>query len=44
LNPAKGIFDDDNAFNDLLNVMSAVSMADQINPVRRLSKNIALLL
>ena len=42
LNPAKGIFDDDNAFNDLLNVMSAVSMADQINPVRRLSKNIAL--
>ena len=42
LNPGKGIFDDDNAFNDLLNVMSAVSMADQINPVRRLSKNIAL--
>lgn len=42
LNPGKGIFDDDNAFNDLLNVMSAVSMADQINPVRRLSKNIAI--
>lgn len=42
LNPGKGIFDDDNSFNDLLNVMSAVSMADQINPVRRLSKNIAI--
>lgn len=42
LNPAKGIFDDDNPFNDFLNVLSAVSMADQINPMRRLSKNVAL--
>lgn len=42
LNPLKGIFDDDNAFNDYLNVISAVSMADQVLPLRRLSKNITL--
>lgn len=42
LNPLRSVFDDDNAFNDYLNVLAAVSMADQINPVRKLSKNIAL--
>ena len=42
LNPLRAIFDDDNAFNDYLNVLSAVSMADQVNPIRKLSKNIAL--
>lgn len=42
LNPFRAIFDDDNAFNDFLNTCSAVSMADQINPIRKLSKNIAL--
>ena len=42
LNPLRSIFDDDNAFNDYLNTLAAVSMADQINPIRKLSKNIAL--
>ena len=42
LNPLGGIFDDDNAFNDFLNTISAVSMADQIVPIRRLSKNLAI--
>lgn len=41
LNPLRSIFDDDNAFNDYLNVLSAISMADQINPMRKLSRNIA---
>jgi hypothetical protein len=42
LNPFRSIFDDDNPFNDFLDTLAAVSMADQINPVRKLSKNIAL--
>ena len=42
LNPLRSIFDDDNAFNDYLNTISALSMADQIIPTRRFSRNIAL--
>lgn len=39
LNPLNvmSAFDDDNAFNDYINVLSAVSMADQTIPTRRLS-------
>lgn len=42
LNPLRSIFDDDNAFNDYLNVISAVSMADQTIGIRKLSRNIAI--
>lgn len=42
LNPLRSIFDDDNAFNDYLNVISGLSMADQIIPTRKLSRNLAL--
>ncbi len=41
LNPLRAIFDDDNAFNDYLNVISALSMADQIIPTRKFSRNVA---
>lgn len=42
LNPLRAIFDDDNAFNDYLNVISALSMADQIIPTRKFSRNVAI--
>lgn len=42
LNPFRSVFDDDNPFNEFINTLSAVSMADQITPIRKLSKNIAL--
>lgn len=42
LNPLRSIFDDDNAFNDYLNVISALSMADQVIPTRRFSRNVAI--
>lgn len=42
LNPLRAIFDDDNAFNDYLNTISALSMADQVIPTRRFSRNVAI--
>lgn len=35
LNPLKGIFDEDNAFNDYMSVLGAASMADMIYPSRK---------
>ena len=44
LNPlnALSIFDDDNAFNEYLNVLSAMSVADQTLATRRLQRNMRL--
>lgn len=37
LNPLKGLFDEDNAFNDYMSVLGAASMADMIYPSRKLA-------
>ena len=41
LKPWKGIFDDDNPFNDYMAVLGNLSMADQVYPLRKLAINLA---
>lgn len=41
-NPLKGIFDDDNAFNDYISVLASTGMAELTVPTRRLTRNINL--
>ncbi len=40
--PLKGIFDDDNAFNDYISVLSSTGMAELTVPTRRFAKNMNL--
>lgn len=40
--PLKGVFDDDNAFNDYISVLSSTGMAELTVPTRRFAKNINL--
>lgn len=40
--PLKGVFDDDNAFNDYISVLSSTGMAELTVPTRRFAKNVNL--
>lgn len=40
--PLKGVFDDDNAFNDYISVISSTGMAELTVPTRRFAKNVNL--
>lgn len=40
--PLKGIFDDDNPFNDYISVLASTGMAELTIPIRRLTRNINL--
>ena len=40
--PLKGIFDDDNAFNDYISVIASTGMAELTVPTRRFAKNVNL--